>query len=192
MQEKYRERLTAKQIFSVPNILSYVRILLIPLIIVSYLTLKNYLLTVLLIIASGLTDVIDGFIARKFNMVTDFGKFIDPVADKLTQIALMACIVPRYFWAIILIAVMALKELLLFSWGVKTFNQSEKVNSARWYGKVCTLFVYSVIIVLFLSPIISLPLFWAYALIVTAGIVVIWSTVMYGLFYHNLAKTIYK
>ncbi len=192
MQEKYRERLTAKQIFSVPNILSYVRILLIPLIIVCYLTLKNYLLTVLLIIASGLTDVVDGFIARKFDMVTDFGKFIDPVADKLTQIALMACIVPRYFWAIILIAVMALKELLLFSWGVKTFNQSEKVNSARWYGKVCTLFVYSVIIVLFLSPIISLPLFWAYALIVTAGIVVIWSTVMYGLFYHNLAKTIYK
>lgn len=192
MQEKYKIRLTAKQVFSVPNILSYVRILLIPLIIVSYLTLKNYLLTVLLIIASGLTDVVDGFIARKFDMVTDFGKFIDPVADKLTQIALMACIVPRYFWAIILIAVMALKELLLFSWGVKTFNQSEKVNSARWYGKVCTLFVYSVIIVLFLSPIISLPLFWAYALIVTAGIVVIWSTVMYGLFYHNLAKTIYK
>ena len=144
MQEKYRVRLSPKQLLSIPNLLSYVRILIIPMIIISYLSLKKHVLSVILILLSGLTDVLDGIIARKFNMITDWGKFIDPVADKLTQLALLFCIAPQYPWIIILIVSMLVKDFLLFVWGLKQFNQSQTVKSSRWYGKFCTVFVYSV------------------------------------------------
>ena len=74
MQEKYKVRLSKKQLLSLPNVLSYLRILIIPLIVYSYVSLNNYVLSVILIFVSGLTDVLDGVIARKFNMVTDWGQ----------------------------------------------------------------------------------------------------------------------
>lgn len=186
MQNKYKQRLTPSQLFSLPNILSYVRILVIPVIIISYLSLKDYLLCAIFIIASGFTDVLDGFIARKFNMITDWGKFIDPVADKLTQLALLFCIAPQYPWVIILIVSMLVKDFLLFVWGLKQFNQSQTVKSSRWYGKFCTVFVYSVMILLFLAPIINLPYEYGYLLLSLALICVIASTILYGLYYKKL------
>ena len=78
-----------KKIITIPNILSTVRILLIPVIIWLYIGLKDYLLTGVFVIISGLTDIIDGAIARKFNMISDVGKVLDPFADKATQIVVM-------------------------------------------------------------------------------------------------------
>ena len=188
MQEKYRERLSAKQLFSLPNILSYVRILLIPVIVYSYVGLNNYILSVIIIFISGLTDVLDGIIARKFNMVTDWGKFIDPVADKLTQITLVSCVVGEYPYALVLISLMLIKDLLLFAWGKKEFERSEHVNSSRWFGKACTVIVYLIMISLFLGPAINLTKLQGYILLGFAGVFVIFSTVLYGLFYKALAK----
>ncbi len=74
---------TKSQVFSIPNILSFVRIAFIPFIIWSYLA-GNEILSAVLIAISLLTDMLDGFIARKFNMVTPLGKALDPIADKLT------------------------------------------------------------------------------------------------------------
>lgn len=72
------------QILTIPNLLSIVRLCLIPLIIWLYCVKKDYTLAVIVILISGATDIVDGFIARHFNMVSDFGKILDPVADKLT------------------------------------------------------------------------------------------------------------
>ena len=188
MQEKFRIRLTAKQLFSIPNLLSYVRILVIPAIMVSYLSLKKHLLSAFLIILSGLTDVLDGVIARKFNMITDWGKFIDPVADKLTQLALLVCVVPKYPLTLVLIGSMLVKDLLLFLWGLKEFNHSENVNSSRWFGKACTVFIYAVLILLFIAPVINLSYNLGYTLLALAQLFVIVSTVLYGKFYHKLYK----
>jgi cardiolipin synthase len=186
MQEKYKERLTTKQLFSLPNILSYLRILLIPVIVYCYVGLNDYVLSVIIVFVSGLTDVLDGIIARKFNMITDWGKFIDPVADKLTQITLVCCVVKDYPYALILISLMLIKDLLLFAWGKKEFDRSEHVNSSRWYGKACTVIVYTVMSLLFLSPAINLSNELGYALLIFAGIFVLFSTVLYGFFYKNI------
>lgn len=79
-----------EQLLTIPNLLSVVRLLLIPLIVWLYCARQEYELAVLFILLSGATDVVDGFIARRFHMVSDFGKILDPVADKLTQGALIA------------------------------------------------------------------------------------------------------
>ena len=90
-----------KKIITIPNVLSFFRILLIPFIIWFYCYKKDYTLTLVVIIVSGLTDVIDGFIARRFNMISDFGKIFDPFADKLTQITIINCLITTYKYMII-------------------------------------------------------------------------------------------
>ena len=85
MQRKYLKK---ENILTIPNLLSLIRILLIPFIIWLYCAQKAYLCTIIVIALSGFTDIIDGKIARKFNMVSDVGKVLDPVADKLTQATL--------------------------------------------------------------------------------------------------------
>ena len=86
--------------FSIPNMLSYFRLLLIPLFIVLYVH-EDFTEALITLAVSGLSDILDGRIARKYNMVTDLGKVLDPVADKLTQCAMMLpCDIPRCggFW----------------------------------------------------------------------------------------------
>ena len=183
MDERYKKRLSANQIFSLPNILSYIRILMIPVIMTCYLGLDKPILSGILVIASGFTDVLDGFIARTFNMVTDFGKLVDPIADKLTQVALICCLIPEHPLVIGLIILMAMKELLLLSWGLKAFHEREVVNSSKWYGKACSLFVYLSVFVLFLSPIINLSKTIAVILIIVCAVFVVISTILYGIFY---------
>ena len=70
----------------VPNILTMCRFVLVPFIFVSIVE-KNYVAAFVFLTISGATDVLDGFIARKFNFITNFGKLIDPLADKTTQIS---------------------------------------------------------------------------------------------------------
>lgn len=183
MHENYKKRLTPKQLFSIPNILTYFRIMLIPAIMVSFLSFKKYVVSAILVVISGITDVIDGFIARRFNMITDFGKFIDPLADKLTQLALAACLISQYIWITVLLALMVIKELLLFTWGMKVFHAQDKLNSSKWFGKACTVFIYGSLFLMFLGPIISLSSTVAYLLIGFACLFVIISTLQYGMFY---------
>ncbi|HBL40368.1 MAG TPA: phosphatidylglycerophosphate synthase, partial [Ruminococcaceae bacterium] len=87
-----RKRLHRNSIITVPNILSFLRIALVPILVILYIVAEEYRISAALIILSGATDVLDGWIARKFNCISDFGKFIDPVADKLTQCAVVLCL----------------------------------------------------------------------------------------------------
>ena len=72
----------------IPNALTILRFILIPFIIV-YIVKEQYLVAFIFLTLSGLTDVLDGFIARKFNFITNFGKLIDPLADKTTQVSIL-------------------------------------------------------------------------------------------------------
>ena len=95
-----------KVLFNIPNCLCFFRILLIPLFLYVYFVadFKNrYIVAAFVLAISGISDFLDGFIARKFNMVTDFGKFIDPVADKLTQFVLAITLLFSYPLAWILL-----------------------------------------------------------------------------------------
>ena len=141
-KEAWTSRLTKKQIFSIPNILSFFRIALIPLIVWSYCSLNNYPLTLFMIALSGATDIVDGFIARKFNMITDFGKALDPIADKLTQGVIMICLVSRFPLMLLPVILLTVKELLSFTLRLIVFARTEKIACANWHGKLATFMIY--------------------------------------------------
>ena len=73
---------------NIPNILTIIRFILIPFLYISVLS-HHYLTALIIFTISALTDILDGYIARKYNYITDIGKLIDPLADKLTQISLL-------------------------------------------------------------------------------------------------------
>ena len=137
-----RSKLTPDQVFTIPNILSFFRLLLIPLIVFLYVGKELYGWTLVVLIISLVTDIIDGLVARKLNMVTDFGKFIDPVADKLTQLAVLFCLVTRFPLMWIPISIMLLKEILQFALRFVMFRYTGEVHSAEWHGKVATFLIY--------------------------------------------------
>lgn len=98
----------------IPNFLTIVRFLLIPFIIVFALQ-KEYILTIIIILISGLTDILDGFLARKFNLISDFGKLMDPLADKATQITILVILAVQdivSFWILLIVLV---KEVILIA-----------------------------------------------------------------------------
>ncbi|MBE7057415.1 MAG: CDP-alcohol phosphatidyltransferase family protein [Ruminococcaceae bacterium] len=104
---------------------------------------ENYFMTLLVLVLSGITDVADGFIARKFNMVSDFGKAFDPVADKLTQIGVMFCLVKRFSFMKIPLVILVVKELFAGITGLITIRKTGKVMGAVWHGKLTTVLLYS-------------------------------------------------
>ena len=140
-----------QEAFSIPNLLSYFRLLLIPLFIQLYMN-ENFTEALITLAASGLSDVIDGRVARKYNMVTDLGKVLDPVADKLTQCAMMFCVAMRYpamWW---LLGLHVVKELIMIVMGWYVLKKTDTVNSAIWVGKLCTGVIYAVMMLHVIMP----------------------------------------
>lgn len=131
-----------QQIFTIPNLLSLFRLLLIPLIIWLYATKQAYTQALLVLILSAATDIADGIIARKFNLVSDLGKALDPVADKLTQIATLWCLVTRFPHMWLPLAVLMVKELFTGIMSLYAVKKSGEVKGADWHGKLCTVLLY--------------------------------------------------
>lgn len=139
-----------EDLWSLPNQLSYVRLLLIPVFVWLYLGLDNHVAALVVIVFSGFTDVLDGYIARHYHMVTDLGKVLDPAADKLTQAALLVCLSLRYPWMWMVAALLVVKEISMAILGWLVLQRTGKVHSARWYGKLCTAVLYGVMCLLIL------------------------------------------
>lgn len=136
-----------KKILTIPNIMSLFRMALIPIIVYLYVVKDNYLWTVILLVVSGATDIIDGFIARKFNMISDFGKTIDPIADKLTQLALLCCLLFRFNYMIFPIVLMVIKEVASGITCLVSIKKTKQVSSSVWHGKLTTVALYSMIVI---------------------------------------------
>ena len=110
-----------KQIFSIPNLFGYFRILILPVIAWLYLNAKepsDYYVVTGLLILSSCTDFLDGLIARKFHMITDIGKVLDPISDKLTQGVLAICLMSRYSLMIPLVILFIVKETYMGIMGI--------------------------------------------------------------------------
>ncbi len=187
MSEEPKTRNIGKQMrqeaFSIPNLLSYFRLLLIPLFIQLYIR-GDFTEALITLAASGLSDIIDGRIARKYNMVTDLGKVLDPVADKLTQCAMMICVATRYpamWW---LLGIHVVKELIMIVVGYYVLKKTDTVNSAIWCGKLCTGVIYAVMMSHVILPNIPQSVSAASAA-VCAGLIVL-SLVVYTARYVRL------
>ena len=124
----------------IPNILTVIRLLLIPLIIVFVFT-ENYFYAFLTFTFSGITDILDGFIARKYNVISNFGKLIDPLADKLTQISVIASLTALSIIPVWVLILICLKELVMIVGAAFLYGKSVVVFS-QWYGKLATILFY--------------------------------------------------
>ena len=139
------------QIWSIPNLLSLFRILLIPLMVALYV--KGHSIGALCVFAlSALSDILDGQIARRFNMVTNLGKMLDPLADKLTQGAALVCVAQRHPKLFFLLGFMAMKELVQASIGARSMKKTGQAFSSKWFGKLCTVVTTACLMAMFAFP----------------------------------------
>ena len=131
------------KIITIPNVLSFFRLCLIPVIVWLYVGKQDYLWTLLILTLSGITDIVDGVIARKFNMISNFGKAFDPVADKLTQMAMLFCLISRFKYMMIPFVLLVLKEVITGITALVSIKRTGTVKGAVWHGKLTTVSLYA-------------------------------------------------
>ena len=124
----------------VPNILTIIRFLLIPPIVLT-IVYDDLIMAFIFLILSGITDVLDGTIARKFNLITDFGKLVDPLADKATQTAILITLAVKGLIPFWILAIVIVKEFAMIA-GASFLYGKELVVSSKWYGKLATVLFY--------------------------------------------------
>jgi cardiolipin synthase len=143
-------------LLKIPNILCYLRIIMVPLFLYVYLTAespRDYFLAAGVVLLSGLTDFLDGQIARRCNMITDLGKIIDPLADKLMQLGMLVALTVKIKYMYLLVIYLVVKELVMLLAGCIVMNTvHRRLNGAKWYGKVCTAMLYAVMLLLVMFP----------------------------------------
>ena len=155
--------------WNIPNALSLFRIVLVPVFMVLYLlpcVADEWAFLTLLV--SGLTDVLDGVIARKFHQITDCGKLLDPLSDKLTQVAVVVALTTRYPELLPLTILCFVKELCQGIGGVILLRKGTAVRGSKWFGKVSTMVFYVCMLILVLWPDSPYALRWA--LVGVAGV----------------------
>lgn len=167
------------RIITIPNVLSLIRIFLIPVIVWLYLVNENYVATGVILLVSGVTDVVDGFIARRFNMISDVGKVLDPFADKSTQAVVLLCLISRFPLMWMPIILLAIKESFMALSGFLVVRRCNVVLGANWHGKAATVL---------LTATMALHLFWynipiavSHATIVVCSAMIIASLVLYAI-----------
>lgn len=190
--DKMLQRMRASIYFNIPNLMGYLRILLIPVFLVLYVRAagqtgrSGYGAAFLVLALSFLTDFLDGKIARKFDMITDFGKALDPVADKLTQAALAVAILFRYPSMLYFLILFAVKELYMGVMGLYLIRKGKGINGARSYGKICTAVTDIGCFVLLLFT--DLSYFTGYLMIAVMMLVMLISFVKYIRFHISVLK----
>lgn len=182
---QFRKYLTKEQIFTIPNFMSFFRVVLLPFIIWTYWK-ESYDVAVGLLILSAVTDALDGVIARKFNMVSDLGKMLDPLCDKLTQAALMICLALRYWYVWIVFALLAVKDITMSLLGAAAIRHRGAVHSAQWYGKVCTVVLEGVMAVLILFY--NIPENIVILLLCVCAAAILFSLIMYVVYLRGLIR----
>ncbi len=148
--KKYLKELF-KDCVTVPNFLSLVRILLIP--VFAVLMIKDHVIAAVVVIAvAELTDTFDGYIARRFNQVTELGKMLDPIADKLSQMAIVIILIVKYWDNAIkyLFFFFIAKEIVMIIGGAVLIVKGLKPAAAAIWGKLATL-VFCVVMVIVLA-----------------------------------------
>ena len=144
-----------KDLFTIPNMLSLFRLALIPVYVIMYLNAQafaDYAIAAGILAVSCLTDMIDGQIARRFNMISTIGKFLDPVADKATQFTLIVCLAIRHpvLWS--LAVLMVIKESFQLIAGIVQFRKGKMLTGALISGKICTTVLFVSLILMVLMP----------------------------------------
>lgn len=179
-----------KDLWSIPNILSYIRIVLVPVFLYKYFTAKevmDFYIAALIIIVCSLTDMADGYIARHFDMATDLGRLLDPIADKLMQISVLVALTLTVKHMKFVTILMIVKEFTTFVLGITIYRRCNKrLTGAKWYGKVCTVFVNMSLLAMIAFPNMESVLQGALIIVCIAMLLMSWFM------YTRLYVTMYK
>lgn len=136
---------------NIPNILTTIRFFIVP-VFAYFLFAKSYALATLLFAIAGMTDILDGYIARKFHMTTSWGKLADPLADKITQLTALVILTYQDKIPVIVVIIVAIKELLMVAGGILLYR-NRVIVAAGWYGKLATVVFYlAIVMIIFDTP----------------------------------------
>lgn len=172
-----------KEIQTIPNLLSIFRILLLP-IYLYFVLRQSFYVAGTIIVVSGLSDYLDGVIARRYNQVTDLGKVLDPFADKLTQLFLILSMAWYRPWLWLLFGLFLIKEGFMFVAGLIELSKNIKLSGAKWYGKVATAVIYVGMILLLLFP--ELPTLWVRVIFAVITYGLLQSFILYAVEYRKM------
>lgn len=144
-----------KDIRNIPNMLSLFRLALIPVYMYIYLNAsesRDYWLAGTILAISCLTDMVDGKIARKYNMITPLGKLLDPVADKFTQLILTICLSLKYPVMRPVLILFLIKEFFQFFAALFNYRKGKALDGALVAGKICTTVLFISLTLLVIVP----------------------------------------
>lgn len=163
---------------NIPNLLTVFRFMLVPLFIYVFFNEPQGNIThgTYIFILAGITDILDGYIARKYNLITKWGQAMDPLADKLMQLTVLICLTVKKYLPVWIIIIIGIKEVLMILGGLFLYYRRDQiVLPANRYGKIATISFYIAIIYLFfnlpyktvpiiISILLTLIAFWNYIL----------------------------
>ncbi len=182
-------RKPGNRILTIPNLLSAFRLVLAG--VFAYLywnaeTQRDYHVAVGVLVLSGLTDFADGKIARRFNMISELGKVLDPIADKLTQVVVACCLCRHYGPMKLLLLVLVVKELCQGIYGAYAVKKAGSNDGAMWCGKVTTFYLYAMMALLLLVP--EIPAALSTVMIFVGVGLLLWSFISYLLKFRRMVR----
>lgn len=181
MVMKLQKLLNVEWKWTIPNVLSLVRIVLLPVFAVLYLKSDTnpsfFWWAGGILVLSGLTDLFDGVIARRFNQISDAGKLLDPLADKLTQLTVLVCLATQYVELMWLMVVCLAKEVAQVIGGLLLLHRGDTVRASQWFGKVSTFVFYGSMAAIVLFP--DMPGWLLIGLVVLVALVMLFAFLGY-------------
>ena len=178
--------------WTIPNILSLIRIAIIPLFVVLYLNgaeagnMTMQYVSFALLVFSGLTDCLDGWIARRFNQISELGKLLDPIADKLTQVAVLICLATRYQEFLPILFLCTVKEMLQGIGGLILLGKGGTVRASKWFGKIATVVFYSSTALVVLWE--GMPNAVLVTLVILTGLSMLFAFLQYARIFRTICK----
>ncbi len=134
---------------NLPNTLTLFRLLLIPVFVSLFFSRlsNNLIYSILVFFTAGITDILDGYIARKYNLTTKLGIVLDPLADKLMIVTVLTCLVIKKYISLWILVVIFIKELFMILAGIRLYNKNTIIPSNK-LGKLTTILFYLAIFIL--------------------------------------------
>lgn len=178
-----------RKILTIPNLLSLLRLVLAGVFAVIYWNAESqtdYYQAVGVLALSGVTDFADGKIARHFHMISELGKVLDPIADKLTQAVVAFCLCRHFALMKLLLAVLVVKELGQGIYGCYAVKQAGRNDGAKWCGKITTFYLYAMMGLLLLFP--GIPPTVDNLMIAVGIVLLLWSFVSYLLTFRAMVR----
>lgn len=132
---------------NIPNILSVIRILLVFVFVYVLFALNSPIWALIVFLVAGATDVVDGFLARRFNWITNLGKILDPFADKLMQCTVLVCLFIKGIIPLWFVIPFFLKEGTTLLIGLIVIKRRNVVVVSKWYGKAAVCLFYATVVI---------------------------------------------